>query len=59
MTKHKATTNRVYAQYEDSAVLFDLPEDATMAQLCEMLVALGQGHGRPVRVNVAARSAQG
>jgi hypothetical protein len=59
MTKCKTATNRVYAQYEDSAVLFDLPENATLEQLCEMLVTLGQGHGRPVRVDIAVRSARG
>jgi hypothetical protein len=59
MTNRKATKNRVYAQYEDSAVLFDLPENATLEQLCEMLVTLGQGHGRPVRVDVAVRGARG
>jgi hypothetical protein len=57
MTTRNKATNRVYAQYEDSAVLFDLPENATLEQLCEMLVNLGQGHGRPVRVDVAVRSA--
>jgi hypothetical protein len=53
----KAAKNRVYAQYEDSAVLFDLPENATLEQLCEMLSTISHGHGRPLRVDVALHAA--
>ena len=55
MTLKTPSTNRVRALFEDSSVIFDLPDDATLEQLAAMLTAVGRGHGTPLRVEVAVR----
>jgi hypothetical protein len=57
MTVKTPSMNRVRALFEDSAVIFDLPEDATLEQLAAMLASAGRGHGAPVRVEVAVKPA--
>lgn len=55
MTAKHPSTKRVHALFEDSAVLFDLPENATLEQLATMLAAVERGHGTPVWVEVSAK----
>jgi hypothetical protein len=56
MSDRRATKNRVRAVYPDSAVLFDLPEDASLEQLAAMIASVGRGHGAPLRIEVAINS---
>ncbi|HZS82760.1 MAG TPA: hypothetical protein VFA50_07800 [Stellaceae bacterium] len=53
MSDRKRPKNRVRAIYPDSAVFFDLPENASLEQLAAMLASIGRGHGLPLRVEVA------
>jgi hypothetical protein len=55
MTVKTPTTNRVRALFEDSSVIFDLPDDATLEELAAMLASVGRGHGAPLRVEVAVK----
>ncbi|MBV9523146.1 MAG: hypothetical protein JO010_10160 [Alphaproteobacteria bacterium] len=56
MSNRKSAKNRVRAVYSDSAVLFDLPENASLEQLALILASVGRGHGAPLRVEVAINS---
>jgi hypothetical protein len=47
--------NRVHVVYDDGMAAFDLPADATLLELAEMLEEAGEGH-KPLRVNVAIDS---
>jgi hypothetical protein len=53
MAAQRTARKRVRALFRDSAVLFDLPEQATMEQLAALLAAIGKGHGAPLHVEVA------
>jgi hypothetical protein len=54
MIAQHPSRRRVRALFQDSAVLFDLPENATLEQLATMLAAVERGHGIPIRVEVSA-----
>jgi hypothetical protein len=47
--------NRVHVVYEDGLAAFDLPAEATLADLAELLEEAGEGH-RALSVRVAVDS---
>jgi len=55
MTTKPAAKKRVRALFEDSAVLFDVPEAATLEQVAAMLASAGRGHGTPLAVEVSTK----
>jgi hypothetical protein len=55
MTAKRPSRKRVHALFEGSAVLFDLPANATLEQLATMLAAVERGHGTPIQVEVSAK----
>jgi hypothetical protein len=55
MAQKTPSSNRVRALFEDSSVIFDLPNGATLEQLAAMLASVGRGHGAPLRVEVAVK----
>jgi hypothetical protein len=57
MTAKHPTGTRVHAIFKDSAVLFDLPENATLEQLATTLATVERGHGIAIRVEVSAKPA--
>jgi len=54
MTTKHAPAKQVRALFNDSTVLFDLPEAATLEELAAILAAAAQGHGAPLKVEVSA-----
>ena len=50
--RHPLSHNRVHVLYDDGAAVFDLPADATLADLAEVLEEAGEGH-RALSVKVA------
>jgi hypothetical protein len=53
--RHPLSHNRVHVVYDDGLAAFDLPPDATLADLAEMLEEASEGH-RALNVNVALDS---
>jgi len=47
---------RVRALYRDSAVLFDMPQTATMGELAEILAVIASQHGAPLKIEVAVKA---
>lgn len=55
MTIKPVAKKRVRALFEGSAVLFDVPEAATLEQVAAMLAAAGRGHGTPLAVEISTK----
>jgi hypothetical protein len=53
--QHPLSRNRVHVVYEDGLAAFDLPPEATLADLAEVLEEAGEGH-RALSVKVAVGS---
>lgn len=55
MTPQPRATARIRALYRHNAVLFDMPQTATMEELAEILAAVGREYGTPLQVEIAVR----
>ena len=53
--QHPLSHNRVHVVYDDGLAAFDLPPEATLADLAEVLEEAGEGH-RALSVKVALDS---